>query len=137
MSILNTTSVGDCVFANAAVDEFDIRYKPLPYVSLDVCMQALNDCASYMDLNVRFHHYALYYFAALLLKNKGQYTFALDLLKEAAEKGHNESLYAQIDFFENGHGVPKDHAVAEKIRHQCRERGVFGWEHTHEWVNPK
>jgi hypothetical protein len=137
MFILNTTSVGDCVFADAAVDEFDIRYEPLPYMSLDVCMQALNDCASCMDLNVRFHPYAQYYFAALLLKKKRQYKLALALLKEAAEKGHNESLYAQIDFFENGCGVLKDHAAAEKIRHQCRERCVFGCEHTHEWLNPK
>ena len=144
VSILNATSVGvgDCIIAIAAVDEFDIGYEPLPYVPLpyvplDVYMQVLLDCASCMDLNVRFHPYAQYYFAAFLFKKKGQYKMALALLKEAAEKGHNESLYAMIDFFENGLGVSKDHKAAEGIRKQCWERGVFGWEHTHEWLNPK
>ena len=127
------TSQGDCFFVESSCDFFGARYTSLPiYVALDVYYQALLNCDACMDLSLRAHAYALNYFVAMLLKDQGQYAIALALLKEAAEEGHNESLYAQIEFYENGLGVTKDHDAAEAIRRQCIERGVFGWEHTHD-----
>ena len=132
------TSQGDCFFVESSCELFGASYKPLPkYVAPDVYYQALLNCDACRDMSLRAHAYALYYFVAMLLKNQGQYAIALDLLKEAAEEGHTESLYAQIEFYEQGLGVSKDHKAAEGIRKQCWERGVFGWEHTHEWLNPK
>ena len=127
------TSQGDCFFVESPCDFFGAKYKPLPiYVASDVYWQALLNCDACTDLSLRAHAYALYYFVAMLLKDRREYKMALDFLKEAAEKGHNESLYAQIDFYEQGLGVSKDHKAAEGIRKQCWERGVFGWEHTHD-----
>ena len=126
------TSKGDCFFVEPPCDFFGAIYKSPPiYVASDLYYQALLNCDACMDLSLRAHANALYYFVAMLLKDQEQYELALDLLKEAAEEGHNESLYAQIDFYEKGLGVTKDHDAAEEIRRQCKDRGVFGWEHTH------
>ena len=135
MIVGEVTSKGDCFFVKSPCDLFGASYTSLSiYVALDVLYQALLNCDACTDLSLRAHPYALYYFVAMLLKDQGQYAIALALLKEAAEKGHNESLYAQIEFYEKGLGleVTKDHDAAEKIRRQCRDRGVFGWEHTHD-----
>ena len=132
MIVGEVTSKGDCFFVKSPCDLFGASYTSLPiYVASDVYWQALLNCDACMDLSLRGHPNALYFFVAMLLKNQGKYAIALALLKEAAEEGHNESLYAQIDFYEQGLGMSKDHKAAEGIRKQCWERGVFGWEHTH------
>jgi hypothetical protein len=126
------TSKGDCFFVEPPFEDFGGNYMPLPkYVASDVFLQALLNCGACMNLSLRAHAYAHYYFVAMLLKDQKQYELALDLLKEAAGEGHNESLYAQIEFYEKGLGITEDHDAAEGIRKQCWEGGVFGWEHTH------